>query len=159
MFAIINIIIFIITGKSHARTWSWLQENASQFYLVPFSNPSGGKYSVAQGLSSGFMSKLFNGVLFIFSIRPQVSPLPPAKLSDDHPLRELWQWYWINIIGLKVWYRQKNTDFESYLFVELQSLFIFSTIFFEKCIKASTEKCTFPTTTKYTWFLILLCQN
>ena len=88
MFAFINIVIVIITGKFHARTWSWLQDDASQFYLVPFSNPNGGKYSVAQGLSSRFRSKMFNGVLLVFSIRLQVSPLPPAKLSNDHPLGE-----------------------------------------------------------------------
>ena len=99
MFAIINIIVVTITGKSHARTWSWLQDDARQFYLVPFSHPSGGKYSMVHGLSSRFRSKLLNGVLLVFSIRPQVSPLPPAKLSHDHPLGEAlatWpnKWHW-----------------------------------------------------------------
>ena len=97
-FTYFNIIV-IITGKSRARKWSWLQDDASQFFLVPFSNASGGKYSMMQGLSSVFRSKLFNGVLLVFSIRskvsqftfymlPQVSLLPPAKLTDDHPLRK-----------------------------------------------------------------------
>ena len=128
MFAIINITIVIITGKFHARTWSWLQDDASQFYIVPVSNPSGGKHSVVQGLSSLFMSKLFNGVLLVFSIRPQVSPLPPAKLFDYQPLGE----DRINIIDLKEWYRQRNTNFESYLLVKSLSLFKFSSIFFGK---------------------------
>ena len=85
MFAII--IIVIIIGKSHARTWSWLQDGASQFYLVPFSNPSWGKYSVMQGLSSRFMSKFSWHSFGIF--HPTIgSPLPSAKLSDDHHLGE-----------------------------------------------------------------------
>ena len=81
MFAIINIIIVIITGKSHARAWSWLQVAASHF-----SNSSGGTHFTVQGLSSRL---LFNGVLLVFSIRPQVSPLPPAMLLGDHPLGEV----------------------------------------------------------------------
>ena len=88
MFAIINIIIVLITGKFHARKWLWLQDNASQFHLVPFSNPSGSKYSVMQGLPLRFRSKLFNGVLLVLSIQSQVSLLPPAKLSDDQPVEE-----------------------------------------------------------------------
>ena len=34
MFAIIIIIIVTITGKSHTRTWPWLQDDASQFYIL-----------------------------------------------------------------------------------------------------------------------------
>ena len=103
MFAIINIIIVIITGKSRARMWSWLQDDASQFYIVPFSNPSEGKYSAVQGFSSRFWSKFFNGVLLVYSFRLQVSPLPPTKLSDDHPLGEAlatWpnKYHWVEIV-------------------------------------------------------------
>ena len=86
LFVIVNIVIVIFTGKSHARTWLWLQDDTSQFYIVPFSNPSGGKYSMVQGISSRFRPKLFNGVLLVLSIPPQVSQLPPAKLTDDRPL-------------------------------------------------------------------------
>ena len=118
-----------------------------------------GKYSVMQDLSSRFRFKLFNSVLLVFSIRPQVSPLPPAKLSDEHPLGELWQRDGINIIGLKQWYRQKNTDFKSYLLIKMQSIFKIQSHFLGKCIKAPTEKCTFPTTTKYTWFFIFIVSD
>ena len=37
---IIIIIIIIIVGKFIARAWLWLQDDASQFYLVNFSNLS-----------------------------------------------------------------------------------------------------------------------
>ena len=69
MVAIINIIIVIIIGKSYARTWSWLQDDANQLYLVSFSNPNGGKYSVVQSFSSRYRSQVFNGVLLVFSVR------------------------------------------------------------------------------------------
>ena len=45
-------------------------------------------------------STLFYGVILVFSIRSQVSSLPPAKLSDYHLLRKIWQRDRINIIGL-----------------------------------------------------------
>ena len=45
-------------------------------------------------------STLFYGVLLVFSIRSQVSSLPAAKLSDEHPLRKLWQRERISITGL-----------------------------------------------------------
>ena len=165
MFAIINIVIVFITGKSRARAWSWLQDNASQFYLVPISNPSGSKYSVAQGLSSRCRSKMFNCVLLVFSIRPQLRHCR----QQSSPMINLWEKLWpsdqINIIGhlarvslrgLKEGYHQKNTDFESYLLVKLQSIFKFSTIFF-KCIKAPTEKCTFQTTKNILDFIYFYC--
>ena len=44
-----------------------------------------GAYDIS---SSRFRSKVFNCILLVFSIRPQVFPLPPAKLSDDQPLGE-----------------------------------------------------------------------
>ena len=48
----------------------------------------------------GSESTLFYGVLLVFTIRSQVFSLPPAKLSDDHPLWKRWQRDGINIAGL-----------------------------------------------------------
>ena len=58
---------------------------------------------------------------------------------------KLWQCDRINIIGLKEWYRQKNTDFEWYLLVKLQSFLKFSTTFLKNASKLHWE-ITFPTT-------------
>ena len=82
IFAIINIIIVIITGISHAIMWSWLQDDASNLH---FSNPGGGKYSMV--LSPRFRSKLFNGILLVFSIRPQQSHCR----QQSFPLIILWE--------------------------------------------------------------------
>ena len=131
MFSVINIIIVIITGKSHAKTCSWLQDDASQCYLVPFSNPNGWKYSVAQGLSSRFRSKY--SMAFFGLFHPSAGfPIAASKTFrwSSSGRKKLWQCEQINIIGLKEWFRQKkNTDFESYILVKKQSLFKFSTIF------------------------------
>ena len=136
MFAIINIVIVIITGKSYARTWSCLQDDASQCYLVPFSNPNGGKYSVAQGISSRFRSKMFNGVLLVISIRLPVSPLPPAKLSNDHPLEEALA-MWPNKYH---WFKRVISPEEHWLWIvfvgQIAVLFFkFSTIFLKNTSK------------------------
>ena len=132
MFAIVNIVIVIITGKSHASTWLWLQRDTSQFYLVPFSNPSAGKYSMVQGLSSRFRSKLFNGVLLVFSTRPQVSQLPPAKLRDDQPLRKALA-TWPNKYH---WFKRGISPEKHWLWIvfvgQIAVFFQFSTIYFEK---------------------------
>ena len=101
MFTIINIIIIIIC-KFHARVCPWLKDDTKQFCLVPSLNRSGGRYSVVQDRfhASGPESTLFYSVLLVFSNRSNVSSLPPAKLSDDHPLRKLWQRDRISITGL-----------------------------------------------------------
>ena len=52
--------------KENERKKNEKKDHASQFYLAPFSNPSGGKYSMVQRLSSRFMSKLFNAVFWYF---------------------------------------------------------------------------------------------
>ena len=152
MFAIVNIVIVIITGKSHARTRLWLKDDSSQFYLVPFSNPSGGKYSMVRGLSSRFRSMLFNGVLLVFSIRPQVSQQPPAKLTDDHPLRKSLA-TWPNKYH---WFESGISPEKHWLWIvfvgQIVVFFQFSTIFFQKCIKARAEKCSFPTTKNILYF-------
>ena len=41
-------IIIIIIEKFHASAWPSLQDDASQLYVVPFSNLSGGSNSVMQ---------------------------------------------------------------------------------------------------------------
>ena len=109
LFALVNIVIVIITVKFHARTWLWLQDDTNQFYLVLSSNPSEGKYSMMQGLSSLFRSKFPN-------CRQQSSRM--IILWE-----KLWQCGRINIIGLKEGYHQKNTNFESYLLIKLQYFF------------------------------------
>ena len=128
IFAIVHIVIVIITGKSHAWTWLWLQADTSQFYLMPFSNPSGGKYSMAQGLSSRFRSKLFNGVRLVF---PSDRRFPNCRQQSSRMIilwEKISQRGRINIIGLKEGYHEKH--FESYLLVKLQYYFQFSTILF-----------------------------
>ena len=114
MFAIINIIIIIITDKSHARTWSWLKDDASQFYLVPFSNTSKSKWR-----------QICRGKAFLHAFDPSCSIVFFWSFPSDHrfphcrqqssPMIYLWEKLWqrdrLNIIGLKEWYRQKNTDF------------------------------------------------
>ena len=125
------------------------RDHASQFYLVSFSNPSGGKYSMVQGLSTCFTSKLFKGILWSFpsNSRLPVSPLPSAKLFDDYPLGEALV-TWPNKYHLfkRVISPEKHW-LELYLLVKLQFLFLIRYHFFFKCIKTPNEKCTFPTTT------------
>ena len=151
-------IIVIITGKAHARTWSWLQDDASQFYLVPFSNPSGSKYFVVHGLSLLLWSKLFNGVLFVFPSDRRFSHCRQQSSPMINLWAKLWQRDRINIIGLKELYRQKNTDFESYLLVKLQSLFKFSTIFFLNASKLQLRNVHFQQQQNILYFLFLLCK-
>ena len=84
------------------------------------------------------------------------SPFPPAQLSDNHPLGEAlatWpnKYHWFKRV-----ISPEKTDFESHLLVKLQSFLKFSTIFFWKCIKAPTEKCTFSTTTNIPDFVICI---
>ena len=88
----------------------------------------------------------------------------PHCRQQSSPMIILWEKLWqcgrINVIGWKEWYRKKNIDFESYLLIKLQSLFKFSTIFFEKCIKKTpTEKCTFPTTKNILYLFILIVSD
>ena len=138
MFAIV---IVIITGKSHARTWSWLQDDASQFYLVPFSNPNGGKYSVAQGLRCSI-------ALFWSFLSDRRFPHCRQQSS---PMIILWE---------KLWQcdRIKEHGFWIVFVGQIAVLFFkFSTIFFFKCIKIATE-ITFPTIRNILNFLFLLCQ-
>ena len=78
-----------------------------QFCLVPSSNPSRRRYLVVQH-ALGSESTLFYDILLVFSIRPQVSSIPPAKISDDHPMGTLWQLDRINITGLNKWCHQKK---------------------------------------------------
>ena len=92
-------------------------------------------------------STLFYGVHLVFTIRSQVSSLPPAKLSDDHPLRKLWQHDRISITGLDDWCRQKKTSLESHLLAQIVIPFKIPYLF-QKCFKVSTEKYAFPTATK-----------
>ena len=158
MFANIKIVILIITDKYHARTWSWLQDDTSQFYLVPFSNPNGGKYSVAQGLSSHFRPKMFNGVLLVFSIRPQASPFPPAKLSNDHPLGEALA-MWPNKYH---WFKRVTSPEEHWLWIvfvgQIAVLFKIQFHILLKIYQSSNWEITFPTTKNILDFLFLLCQ-
>ena len=77
MLAIINIIIVIITCKSRARTWSWLQDDLFQIW-VEANNTWCKAFLHASRLSC---SKPF------FSIRPHIiSPSPPTKLSHNRHL-------------------------------------------------------------------------
>ena len=92
-----------------------------------------------QGLSSRFRSKLFNGALLIFSIRPQVSQLLQARLTDDLLLRKALATWPNKYRWFKEGYHHKNTDFESYLSVDQLQFSIQYHIFF-KLIKASAEK-------------------
>ena len=149
MFAIINIVIVIIAGKSNAGTWSWLRDDPSQFYLVSFSNASGGKYSVVQGRSMAFFLSL-----------PSDSRFPYCRQQSTTMIitwDKLWQRDRINIIGLREWYRLKSLTLNRTCWSNCSPFLKFSTIFF-KCIKTPTEKCTFPTTKNILDFLFLLYQ-
>ena len=91
----------------------------TKFYLVPFSNPNEGKYSMVQGLSSRFRSK--------YSMAFFCRRFPHCR-QQSSPMIILWEKLWqcnrINIIGLEKWHHQTNTDFETYLLVKLQSIML-----------------------------------
>ena len=71
------------------------KDDVNQFYLVLFSNPSGVKYSVVQGLSSS--------MAFFWSF-PSDRGCPHCR-QQSFPMINLWEKLWhrdqINIIGLK----------------------------------------------------------
>ena len=100
-----------------------------------FLKSEGGKYSVVQGLSSCQRSKLFNGVHLVFSIQPQVSPLPPAKLSDDQPLGETLATSPNKDNFLKSDIARKTLTLNRICWSNCSPFFKFSTIFFEKASK------------------------
>ena len=81
-------------------------------------------------------STLFYDILLVFSIRLQVSLLPPAKLSDNRPLGKLWQCDRINIIDLNEWcHQKKNTSLESHLLVNIAVPFKIQYLFFKNASK------------------------
>ena len=129
MFAIINIIIVISTSKSHARTWSLLQDDASQFYILPFWNPSGGNYSVVQGFL--FASGLSCSMAFflVSSIRPQVFPLRQQSSSMIILWEKFWQRHRIHIIDLKVISPEKHWLWIVCVGENCHPIFKFSSIF------------------------------
>ena len=153
MINIINIIIIIIC-KFHARVCQWLQDDTKRFCLVPSSNPSGGRYSVVQDHfpCSGSWVHIVLWRSFSLFIQSQVSSLPPAKFSDDHRLRKLWQRDRISITGFDDWFRQKkNTGLESHLLVQIATPLKIQNLF-QNCSNVSTERYAFPTTTKIILF-------
>ena len=83
-------------------------------------------------LHASRLSWTFNGVLLVFFIRPRVSPLPPATFSDDLHLGEALAAWRNKYHWFKEWYRQKNTDFLSYLLFKLPSFFKIQYHFFGK---------------------------
>ena len=134
----INISIIII-AKFYTRAWSWL--HASTIYLVPFSNPSGGQYSMKQDRSPRHGSRLFWGVLFVFSIRPRFSYCRQQSSPTIILCGKLWQRDRINITGLNEWCRhtQKTIGLESHLVVQFSVPFL-NSVPFSKYSKVPTEK-------------------
>ena len=125
MFTIINI-IGIIISKFHARAWLWL--HASTINLLPVSHLSGGRYSVVQDRFPRSGSRLFYGVLVVFS-SGRGSLLSPENLSDNHPLEKLRQRDRMSITGLNEWCHQikKKLAWNRTCWCKLQS-FLNSTI-------------------------------
>ena len=153
MFTIINIIIII--GKFHARAWPWLQVDAGRFYIVPFSNPSGGRCSTVRDHSPRFRSLLFNGVLLVFSIPPHVSPFPPVKRSDEHPLGEDLA-TWPNKYKWFTWVisPEKKPTWNRICWTNCSRFFKFRT-FFKNTLKLHLRNTHFQQQQKYLLFLFL----
>ena len=105
--------------------------------------------------AQGPESKLFYGVFLIFAIQSQVFSVPPAMLSDDHPLGEsltTWpnKYHWLRWLMSP----DKTTRLESHLLVQIAIPFKIPYLF-PKCFLVPTEKYAFPTTTK----IILIFLN
>ena len=150
MFAVLNIIIVIITtGKSDARTWSWLQDDAIQFDLVPFSNPNGGNIPWSKAFLH--VSVLRCSMAFFWSFPSDRRFFHCRQQSS--PMIVFWECDRININDLKEWYRQKTTDFQSYLLIKMQSL-LNSVTYFWKMHQTSNHQIS----NNKNYFLFLLCQ-
>ena len=91
----------------------------------------------------------------------QASSLPPAKLSDDHPPGEAPE-TWPNKYNWFKWVisPEKTLAWNRTCWCKLQSLFKFSTFFFQKCLKAPTEKYAYHSTTKIflIFVILILCR-
>ena len=129
MFTIINITI-IIVDKFHTRVWPWL--HASTIYLLPVSNLSGGRYSVVQDRSPRSGSRLFWGVLMVFSIRPRFQS-SSGEAPETWTIKDNW---------IKWAMSSEETNYlESHLLVQIAVLFKFSTFLSTMLQSSNWEIC------------------
>ena len=93
------IIIIIIIGKFHSRKWPWLQDDGASSSLCLSQIRMEANNPWCEIFLQRFRSRLFNTVVLVFFIRPQVFPLPTAKLSGDHPLATWWsKYHWFKLV-------------------------------------------------------------
>ena len=90
----------------------------------------------------------------------QVSPLPPTKLSNDHPLGEalaMWpnKYHWFK----RGFIARRTLTLNRIWWSNCSPYLKFGTQFFEKCIKASTEKLHFQQQQIILIFFIFIVSN